>query len=81
VNRIAKARGESLSYSAEIIGHRLKKIGLFTRRLGKAGNGLNLDVATTTRVHELAAVYGVEGLDQDDNNLHCAQCIENQLVM
>ena len=40
VNRIAQARGERLRYSAETIGHRLKKIGLVTHRLGKAGKGL-----------------------------------------
>ena len=28
VNRITQARGERLSYSAEMIGHRLKKVGL-----------------------------------------------------
>lgn len=54
VNRIALARGERLHYSAETIGHRLKKIGLVTRRLGKAGKGLVMDLATMTRAHELA---------------------------
>ena len=56
VNRIAQARGERLHYSAETIGHRLKKVGLSTRRLGKAGKGLTMDLATMTRVHELASV-------------------------
>jgi len=37
VNRIAQAARERLHYSAETIGHRLKKVGLSTRRLGKAG--------------------------------------------
>jgi len=81
VNRIAKARGERLNYSAEMIGHRLKKIGLSTRRLGKLGNGLVMDLATLTRIHELAAVYGAIGLDQDENNLHCALCSENKRAM
>jgi hypothetical protein len=66
VNRIARARGERLLYSAETIGHQLKKVGLVTRRLGKTGKGLVLDLATMTRAHELAAVYGV-GLDQEEN--------------
>ena len=78
VNRIALARGERLHYSAETIGHRLKKIGLVTRRLGKAGKGLVMDLATAARVHELAAVYGGVGLEQDENNLHCSLCIENK---
>jgi hypothetical protein len=76
-----EGRGERLNYSAETIGHRLKKVGLFTRRLGKAGKGLVMDLATTTRVHELAAVYGGVGLDQTESNLHCPSCIENKSVM
>jgi hypothetical protein len=78
VNRIVEARGERLHYSAETIGHRLKKIGLSTRRLGKAGRGLVIDLATMTRAHELSAVYGGVGLDQEENNLHCPLCIENK---
>ena len=57
VNRIALARGERLRYSAESIGHRLKKIGLVTRRLGKGGKGLVIDSATMKQAHELAAGY------------------------
>jgi hypothetical protein len=78
VNRIAQAHGERLRYSAETIGHRLKKVGLVTRRLGKTGKGLVMDLATMTRVHELAATYGGVGLEQDENNLHCPLCIENK---
>lgn len=73
-NRIGQARGERTNYSAETVGHRLKKIGLVTRRLGSRGRGLVMDLATITRAHELAAVYGV-GLEQDENNLHCPLCI------
>jgi hypothetical protein len=81
VNRIAQARGERLHYSAETVGHRLKKVGLLTRRLSKAGKGLVMDLATTTRAHERAAAYGVVGLDQEENNLHCPLCIENKQFM
>jgi hypothetical protein len=78
VNRIALARGERLHYSAETIGHRLKKIGLVTRRLGKAGKGLSMDLATLKQAHELAAGYGGASLEQDENNLHCPLCAENK---
>jgi len=78
VNRITLARGERLHCSAEVVGHRLKKVGLSTRRLGKAGKGLIMDVVTIKRLHELAAVYGGAGLDQDENNLHCPLCAENK---
>ena len=78
VNRIAQARGERLQYSAETIGHRLKRVGLVTRRLGKAGKGLVMDLATMTRAHELAEAYGGVGLEQDENNLHCPLCVEDK---
>jgi hypothetical protein len=78
VNRIALARGERLHYSAETIGHRLKKVGQVTRRLGKTGKGLVMDLATMARVHDLAAVYGGAGLEQDENNLNCPLCTETK---
>jgi hypothetical protein len=78
VNRITLARGERLHFSAETIGHRLKKVGLVTRRLGKAGKGLVMDLATMARVHDLATVYGGVGLEQDETNLHCPLCIEKK---
>jgi hypothetical protein len=79
-NQIGHARGERLVYSATKIGHPLKKVGLATRRLGKAGKGLLMDLATIKQVHDLAAAYGV-GLGQDENNLHCPLCTENKRVM
>jgi hypothetical protein len=78
VNFITKGRGERLIYNAETIGHQLKKVGLFTRRLGKAGKGLTMDLATITRAHELAGVYGGAGLKELENNLHCPLCTENK---
>jgi len=77
-NRIAKERGERLSYSAETVGHRLKKVGLSTRRLGKAGRGLVMDLPTIARIHELAKGYGGAGLEQAETNLNCPFCTENK---
>ncbi len=37
-----------------------------------------MDLATVTLAHELAAVYGGVGLDQEENNLHCPLCVENK---
>jgi hypothetical protein len=78
VNRIVKEHGERLQYSAEIIGHRLKKVGLSTRRLGKAGKGLVMDVATIKQTHELAAAYGCAGSERDETYQHCPLCTENK---
>ena len=80
VNRIQKARGELLTYSAEKIGHLLKKVGLQTRR-SSAGMRLAMDRVTIAKVHELAAVYGGVGLEEKDNNLHCQWCADNKQLM
>lgn len=78
VNRIQKDRGERLQYSAEKVGHRLKKAGLLTRRLGAAGNGFLLDHATQVLLHEVAASYGCGGLTDGEENLHCHLCEQNK---
>ena len=57
VNRLLVARGETRQLSPEKVGHKLKKVGMFTRRLSQAGNGLTLDQPTRIRLHEVAAAY------------------------
>jgi hypothetical protein len=81
VNRISKTRGERLECSPEKIGHMLKKVGLFTRRLGQVGKGLVVDQTTLARVHQLSTAYGCVRLGEEDENLHCPLCAENKLVM
>ena len=56
VNRIQKDRGERLQYSAEKVGHRLRRAGLLTQRLGAAGNGLLMDHPTKVRSMKLPAL-------------------------
>jgi hypothetical protein len=80
-NDIAKARGERLLYSAEMVGHHLKNHGLVTRRISKAGKGLIMDAVTIKRLHELATAYGGAGLDLGENNKHCPLCAENKSLM
>jgi hypothetical protein len=81
VNRILEDRGETLRLSPEKVGHRLKKIGLLTRTLSQAGNGLLLDGATKVRVHEVAAAYRMEDSIAESENLHCPLCHKNETVM
>jgi len=78
VNRIQKERGERIVYSPEKVGHRLRKAGLITRRLGAAGNGLILDLATRTLLHDVAGAYGCVGLTNGNENLHCPLCAEKK---
>ena len=54
VNGIYKEEGDSPSIRNETVGHALKNLGLYTRRLGSAGRGLVLDKSTQVQVHELA---------------------------
>jgi len=53
-NGIYKEEGESAKLSNESVGHVLKNLGLYTRRLGSAGRGLVLDTSTQAQAHELA---------------------------
>ena len=76
VNRILQSRGERLQFSPEKVGHKLKKIGLLTRRLGGVGNGFQLDLATQVRLHEVGAAYGCGGFVEEQSSLHCPLCQE-----
>lgn len=78
VDRTLAARGERLTYSPEKIGHALKKAGLFSKRLGAAGNGFVLDHAMQVKLHEVAKAYGCAGLEEGQENLHCALCEQNK---
>jgi hypothetical protein len=78
VNRLLVARGETMQLSPEKVGHKLKKVGLFTRRLSQGGNGLTLDQATRIRVHEVARAYRGEDCIPDTENLHCQLCSQNE---
>jgi hypothetical protein len=78
VNRIQKDRGERLQFSPEKVGHRLKKAGLLSRRLGAAGNGFLMDNATQVLLHQVAVAYGCVGLVEDKENLYCPLCIQNK---
>src|ERR1700688_5147518 len=53
VNDFYREEGESLKISNKKVGHVLKNLGLYTRRLGNAGRGLILDRASKNRAHEL----------------------------
>jgi hypothetical protein len=77
VNRVLKGRGERLQLSPEKVGHRLKKAGLLSRRMGAAGNGFLMDDATQVLLHQVAATYGYVGLTKDSENLHCPLCEQN----
>jgi hypothetical protein len=59
-NRLREARDETARLRPENVGHQLKNLGLRTRRISQAGNGLTFDKATVARIQRLAAMYMVE---------------------
>lgn len=58
-NRFYAEDGESLKVSSETVGHVLKDLGLYSRRLGNAGRGLMFDKATQAHAHRLSHAYDV----------------------
>jgi hypothetical protein len=57
-----EARGETIRLSPEKVGHRLKKLGLRTRPLSQAGNGLTFDKTTVAEIQQLAVMHGMEDM-------------------
>lgn len=76
VHRICKERGERLEVAVEEVGHKLKSLGLLTRRLGSAGRGLKLDQETQALVHERANVYHLISPDYQDEDCHHCQRLQ-----
>lgn len=76
-NQIYSEEGESLKISSETVGHVLKNLGLYTRRLGNAGRGLVLDKVTQSRAHELG--YANEVLPDSAGVPPCGYCHKLQV--
>lgn len=71
-NAIYQNLGERLQVSDEKVGHALKRLGLFTRRLGNKGRGLELTKEMQCLVHELARLHQGEAVFHDQPG--CAYC-------
>ena len=68
-NRLYAEDGESLKVSSETVGHVLKYLGFYSRRLGNAGRGLIFDKATQAHAHRLSHAYDV--LISEPSCEHC----------
>jgi hypothetical protein len=77
-NQIYSEEGESLKSSNEAVGHLLKNLGLYTRRLGNAGRGLMLDKATQSRAHELS--YANDAVPDNAGVPACGHCHKLQFL-
>ncbi|MGD1081648.1 MAG: hypothetical protein ABR881_25300 [Candidatus Sulfotelmatobacter sp.] len=76
-NDLYREEGELLRVSNETVGHALKNLGLYTRRLGNAGRGLSLDKATQKRAHDLS--YSNEVFPNGDDVPACGHCHARQV--
>jgi hypothetical protein len=74
VNTILVGRGDSLQVSPEAVGWRLRALGLHTDFIAGGRKGLSLTDKTRTRIHGLAAAYGVRTLRQGVIAGLCAYC-------
>jgi hypothetical protein len=81
VNRIYSEEGESLRVSSETVGHALKYLGLYSRRLGSAGRGLVLDEATKSQAHSLGQAYEVSVDEPVCAHCHQLQALQPQGVV
>jgi hypothetical protein len=77
-NRLLEDRGEAMKLNPEKVGHRLRKLGLPTGRLSKAGNGLVCDKATVSTLRQLGEMYVGEDSVAEIDNLHRPQVQENK---
>lgn len=80
-NQIYKEQGESVKLTAEKVGHALKRLGLYTRRLGTNGRGLILDKATQIRAHQLSLEYDVLPVVPECGYCHNLQAPPSEEVM
>ena len=78
VNQIYEDRGERLKATVEEVGHKLKSLGVLTRRLGSAGRGLKFNEETQLLVHERA--YAHQVISPDDRDEGCTHCQRLQLT-
>jgi hypothetical protein len=80
-NRICAEDGESLKLSSETVGHVLKNLGLYSRRIGNAGRGLVFDKATQSHAHGLGHSYDVLTVEPTCEYCHQLQQPQSEEVV
>jgi len=80
-NRIWLEQGGTSKLTNEKVGHVLKKLGLYSRRLSFEGRGLVLDKAQQHRVHQLASEYDVLPATAECGYCHSLQAPDSEEFM
>jgi hypothetical protein len=76
VSEILEQRGELLEMKPKTVGHKLKALGLATRRLDAAGRGVLLLDAVRERIHKLGMDYQLSAGHGMPSCRHCRGQIE-----
>jgi hypothetical protein len=63
VGAIYKGRGSNQEPSPETVGWAIRRLGIPSGRINRAGNGVELDVSTCRLIHTLAVSHGVRTMD------------------
>jgi hypothetical protein len=75
VEAIYKGRGSDRRVSPESVGWAWKRVGIPSGRINRAGNGIELTVATSRLIHQLAISFGVRAI-QGGLRSDCRYCRE-----
>ena len=80
VSAIYKGRGFNEEPSPESVGWAVKRVGIPSGRINRAGNGITLNVSTCRLVHKLALSHGVRAL-QGGFFSDCRYCRELEAMI
>lgn len=78
VNTIVAGRGEPFQVSPEIVGWKLRALGIGSQFIAGGRKGLRLLDATRVRIHELATAYGVRTMRIGVIDGICSQCAQSR---
>ena len=80
VSAIYKGRGSDQQPSPESVGWAIRRLGIPSGRINKAGNGIELNVSTCRLIHTLAQSHGVRAM-QGGLPSDCRYCRELQTMI
>jgi hypothetical protein len=80
VEAIFKGRGSDQKVSPEQVGWAWKRLGIPSGRINRAGNGIELTVATSRLIHQLAISFGVRAI-QGGLRTDCRYCGELEAMI
>jgi hypothetical protein len=80
VNAIFKGRGSDQQPSPETVGWAIRRLGIPSGRIDRAGNGVELNLSTCQLIHRLAQSHGVRAMDGGLRS-DCRYCRELEVMV